>query len=360
METTDAKYQKLASEYSKIRAQANVLKRAVLEEQNKNGALRESFRLKEASLRRAEQEVDSLSFRNKQLEHRVATLQDDLDREMKRGRGGGKQPRSNSEVHNTMTKDAVIVEELQKKIIENAQLNSLVADKMSELDLVMQRIKTLELKATEHAETEKSLRREVDALSIRNAELESKVVDVASTIGSEDGLSVTGSDHTTPLHTNSSASEERIAFLEKEVNHWRTQYEILKIGDGLLGAKLLDIATKPGEVANRGPANGEGDATTKEQLVYGHLTKKIEELFLAKCRAESKLASYIAECDGLQNTLEIINNDVQDRAVQHEDIQRKLQILEDDLVTTRCNYEEQITVLTEQIINLSDQLAARR
>lgn len=97
----------------------------MLEEQNKNGALRESFRLKEANLRRAEQEVDSLTFRNKQLEHRVASLQDDLDRELKRSKGSSRQPR-NTEIH-TMTKDAVIAEELQKKIIENAQLNSLVS-----------------------------------------------------------------------------------------------------------------------------------------------------------------------------------------------------------------------------------------
>ncbi|XP_055714996.1 protein phosphatase 1 regulatory subunit 21 [Phlebotomus papatasi] len=358
MESTDGKYQKLATEYAKIRAQANVLKRAVLEEQNKNGALRESFRLKEANLRRAEQEVDSLTFRNKQLEHRVASLQDDLDRELKRSKGSSRQPR-NTEIH-TMTKDAVIAEELQKKIIENAQLNSLISDKSAELDLVMERIKTLELQATEHSDTEKALRREIDALSIKNAELESKIVDVSSTIGSEDGLSVTGSDHTTPLHTNSSSSEERIAFLEKELNHWRTQYEILKIGDGLIGAKLLDMASKPTDMLSKGPSNGESDATTKEQLVYGHLSKKIEELFMAKCRAESKLASYMAECEGLQNALEILNAEMQDKTLKQEESQRKLQILEDDLVTTRCNYEEQITVLTEQIINLSDHLAARR
>ncbi|XP_055714200.1 protein phosphatase 1 regulatory subunit 21-like [Phlebotomus papatasi] len=193
-----------------------------------------------------------------------------------------------------------------------------------------------------------------------NVELESKIVDVSSTIGSEDGLSVTGSDHTTPLHRNSSSSEERIAFLEKELNHWRTQYEILKIEDGLIGAKLLGMASKPADMLTKGPSNGESDATTKEQLVYGHLSKKIEELFMVKCRAESKLSSYMAECEGLQNAFEILNAEMQDNTLKQEGSQRKLQILEDDLVTTRCNYEEQITVLTEQIINLSDHLAARR
>lgn len=59
-------------------------------------------------------------------------------------------------------------------------------------------------------------------------------------IGSEDGLSASGSDNT-PIHTHSSSSEDRIAFLEKEINHWRTQYEILKVGDTLSNERFLLI-----------------------------------------------------------------------------------------------------------------------
>lgn len=33
--------------------------------------------------------------------------------------------------------------------------------------------------------------------------------------------------------------------------------------------------------------------------------------------------------------------------------------LEEDFVTTRVNYEEQICVLTDQVLHLSDQLASR-
>lgn len=50
-------------------------------------------------------------------------------------------------------------------------------------------------------------------------------------MGSEDGLSVTDSD--CGVHINSSSSNERIAFLEKELNFYRTQYEIMKINDVL-------------------------------------------------------------------------------------------------------------------------------
>lgn len=38
---------------------------------------------------------------------------------------------------------------------------------------------------------------------------------------------------TTPLHFFSSSSQQRIAHLEKELNHYRTEYEIKKINDAL-------------------------------------------------------------------------------------------------------------------------------
>jgi Predicted coiled-coil domain-containing protein. len=56
-----------------------VLKKAVLEEQTRNVELRDVLKEKEQILRKAEQEMDSLTFRNQQLTKRVTVLQDDLD-----------------------------------------------------------------------------------------------------------------------------------------------------------------------------------------------------------------------------------------------------------------------------------------
>lgn len=86
--------------------------------------LQESLRIKDQNLRRAETELDSVNFRNKQLEHRVQVIQDDLQ---KTSRGGNK---ANKMRDNQMTgngqMDPIIVEELQKRIMENAQLASAV------------------------------------------------------------------------------------------------------------------------------------------------------------------------------------------------------------------------------------------
>lgn len=105
----------------KLRAQATVLRRAVLEEQSKSSNLKETLRSKEISLRRTEQEVDSLCFRNEQLLRRVSTLQEDLDSELK-----NKKHKRRSETNKQCIDKSIIDEDLAKKIAEIAELASQV------------------------------------------------------------------------------------------------------------------------------------------------------------------------------------------------------------------------------------------
>ncbi|CAG2182595.1 unnamed protein product, partial [Oppiella nova] len=73
------KYQRLAAKYSKMRAQIQVLKTAFTDEQHKSCQLKDSVNERDQSVRRLEQEMESLDFRNQQLAKRVAVLQDELD-----------------------------------------------------------------------------------------------------------------------------------------------------------------------------------------------------------------------------------------------------------------------------------------
>lgn len=104
-----------------MRAQATVLRRAVLEEQSKNSNLKETLRSKEICLRRTEQEVDSLCFRNEQLLRRVSTLQDDLDSEIK-----NKKHKRRTDSNKQSVDKSVIDEDLEKKIVEISELTSQV------------------------------------------------------------------------------------------------------------------------------------------------------------------------------------------------------------------------------------------
>lgn len=97
----------------------------MLEEKNKVSVLQESLRVKDQNLRRAETELDSVNFRNKQLEHRVQVIQDDLQKSSRGGNSKSNKLRDNQMAGNGQM-DPIIVEELQKRIMENAHLASMV------------------------------------------------------------------------------------------------------------------------------------------------------------------------------------------------------------------------------------------
>ncbi|XP_037946141.1 M protein, serotype 24-like [Teleopsis dalmanni] len=411
----DPKVERLVNACRKLRSDMLTLKKYCMEENKKNAVLREQLRQREADCRRSEQEMDSISFRNKQLEHRVAVLQEELSNnekrkndkdqkrqnETQRGIGGGNGARVVTN-KTDRAQDELIFEELQKKIMDNAQLTSLIDDKDRELKLHIERVQnleqTLQKRFNEHTEMEQRLRQDVETLQSRNAELETKYIEATSMLGSEDALSASGSDNT-PLHSidhnhislpNVAAAmhtkEERLAFLEQEVAHWRAQYEILKLSEAFGNSKAENVLKSTSVVLNDANCScssaaagitvrtnvGESKSAqrgvrdflketqlppAKEELIYNNFSKKFEDLLKDKCIAESRITSFETEVDHLQNCLENATHELTAKDEQMKSISQALQILEEDLATTRLNYEEQISVLTEQVISLSEQLA---
>uniref|UniRef100_G3UB70 Protein phosphatase 1 regulatory subunit 21 n=1 Tax=Loxodonta africana TaxID=9785 RepID=G3UB70_LOXAF len=146
------KYQKLAQEYSKLRAQNQVLKKGVVDEQANSAALKEQLKMKDQSLRKLQQEMDSLTFRNLQLAKRVELLQDELALSEPRGKKNKKSGESSSQL--SQEQKSVFDEDLQKKIEENERLHIqfFEADeqhKHVEAEL-RSRLATLEMEATQH------------------------------------------------------------------------------------------------------------------------------------------------------------------------------------------------------------------
>ncbi|XP_062318883.1 protein phosphatase 1 regulatory subunit 21 isoform X2 [Osmerus eperlanus] len=117
-----AKYSKLAQEYSKLRAQNQVLKKAVVDEQASSTALKDQVKQREQSLRKAEQEMDSLSFRNQQLTRRVELLQEELS--ASEARVGGRRTKGKGDSPSQQGQTQIVFDEdLQKKIEENERLH---------------------------------------------------------------------------------------------------------------------------------------------------------------------------------------------------------------------------------------------
>lgn len=93
----------------------------MLDEQAKVVNLKETIKGYEQQMRKHDQEMESLTFRNDQLTKRIYVLQDEL-----RINQHGKKNKTKTPDNNIQSNFNILDEELQKKIMENAQLSSTV------------------------------------------------------------------------------------------------------------------------------------------------------------------------------------------------------------------------------------------
>ncbi|NXD66024.1 PPR21 phosphatase, partial [Eolophus roseicapillus] len=151
----------LASLIFQLRAQNQVLKKGVVDEQANSASLKEQLKMKDQSLRKLQQEMDSLTFRNQQLAKRVELLQDELALSETRGKKNKKSVESSSQL--SQEQKSVFNEDLQKKIEENERLHILFFEadeqhKRLEAEL-RTRLEVLETDAAQHQTVVDSLTR---------------------------------------------------------------------------------------------------------------------------------------------------------------------------------------------------------
>jgi len=186
-----SKYQKLATEYSKLRAQVPVLKKAVLDEQSTTQSFRDVVKEREQTIRRYEQEIESLTFRNKQLTSRVEVLQVELENvgiKTKKSKGLNLFKSSNANANRFAPPEPVdgtdvLGEELQNKIQENAMLHTRLNESEGqyneELSQLQSRLSEFESAAGQHATvlqtTRAQSRQQLDRLTEDKAVLEAKL-----------------------------------------------------------------------------------------------------------------------------------------------------------------------------------------
>ncbi|XP_071996421.1 protein phosphatase 1 regulatory subunit 21 [Engystomops pustulosus] len=173
------KYQKLAQEYSKLRAQNQVLKKAVVDEQANSAALKEQLKMKDQTLRKQQQEMDSLTFRNQQLAKRVELLQEELSVMETKGKKTKKHVDS---TQMSQEQKSVFDEDLQKKIEENERLHIQffeASEKHRQIeDELQSRLQTLESAAAQHQAVVEGLKQKymetIEKLQSDKAKLEVK------------------------------------------------------------------------------------------------------------------------------------------------------------------------------------------
>ncbi|CAH0400349.1 unnamed protein product [Chilo suppressalis] len=404
------KYQKLATEYSKLRVHVKVLKKGVLDEQAKSNELRDLLKEKEKSLRRGELEIDSLTFRNQQLTRRVSVLQEELEalqlkfNKKSKSKGDDKQVGAASNI--PPLDSGLLQEELQKKIIENAQFASQLSDKTFE---VSQLKASLEDYQKHINESDSKYKCEIAKLKNKNQELQfaleeaqkerlggtpNKIQVVSSQPHScngdflSEGGSLIGSEDALSSIDDLNINEQlglKTHTLEQENQKLRMEYELLQMENDSLKLEVSKYVSasqkRKGESHDSGDFNSfnetsidaEGKLTgllgsmevpfllnhevqAREERVKTYFRNKISKLEGEKDELRSKTEHYVTECEMLRLRFEEMERDKElDRHTlqeKHNTISR----LEEELHSTSHNYEEQMSVLTEHVAGLNDQL----
>ncbi|KAK2574904.1 hypothetical protein KPH14_002595 [Odynerus spinipes] len=404
------KYQKIATEYSKIRAQANVLKKAVIDEQARNAEIREHLKEKEVEFRRAEQEIDSLTFRNQQLTKRITVLQEELDKAQNKSRKGkGKVSDTNTQV--PASSNHILDEEFQKKIVENAQLLSQIGDKDFEIESLCERVSELEYKLEcvekSKVELDCQYRKEIDKLERERNDLQRKLnekqrqeetISWSSTEGKRDGYDCEHraglSNHyqidSSPVSSPSPSRRSSKSFndgkiqklvderndcdsskpydIEKELLHWKAQYHIMKIKCDEYEQKEQETSKKvdkeplnPVETNNmigrlHAPFALPEEIEAREAKIREYFLDEINKLIMEKHMYHVKNLAMTANSEVMHVHLDTCESKREKCEVALMEALSNCNSLQKDKETQEGNYKAQLSTMSEHLANMNEKL----
>ncbi|KAN0041794.1 hypothetical protein ACTFIV_004344 [Dictyostelium citrinum] len=179
------KIQKIVNNYQKVKNQNAILKKALLQEQQKTNDLEKGLKEKEQALTTALQEHDVLDFNNQRLTKRIQLMQDHMN-EKKESSGqwfGGKNQKL--EIQKKEEEINILRSELQEKIDDNEGLHSVNIEKENAYKSLEQDLKS---NIAEKEQEIQEKQEKINSLLIEQKESEKKLHD--QTKGLRDAISL--------------------------------------------------------------------------------------------------------------------------------------------------------------------------
>lgn len=403
-----AKYQKLATEYAKLRAQSAVLKRGLLEEQDRSAGLEDQIHQRDTALRKAESEMEAVLFRNQQLAKRVNILQEEAEAAQAKGKKGRwrrdtreRSQESQRDLHIEHTAETVINEELVAKITENAELKMKLGDIETTFEATLQalreRCETLEKEKIELShgvrarETEASseasiLREESLELSKRLEEeareakakeqrillLQVQLEDSQSRVATLEEASLPppvkevgcqfhwvedGAQEAQEAATREREArglrlhqlETKCKELERDREHWRLESQ--------LGQLRLEKAKQEEGFHQSQGGDLEEVVAAREEELKGVWEARIEELVESRLQADTRAVALHLELEASTARLLSHRKDGQRLEEEGQRLERQEQRLREEAATTQGNYEAQLSVMSEHLASMNSRLA---
>jgi len=404
----NTKYQKLATEYAKLRSQISVLKKGVLDEQDKSSVLSDQLNDRETQLRKQESETEGILFRNQQLTRRVNVLQEEIDTmnskpksKWKIGGGDSTGGHQDKDIHASR----VINEELAAKITENARLHATLDDIEKQYETTIQTLQTriqqlekdknqlgLDRKNHEsetndsiqhYAKENDELRNQIIVLrrdlGVRTKQIESLEVQVSVLVERERNLeSVKYCDFTSQyeyinpdqvreqeqkerdllaLNTRLSECISQLSQAERDREHWKLEFQLATIKLNKNNTQTPD-SEGDSEMNDSSILDSSITAIDHNQ-VKDAFENRISELISDKITADSKATAFYLECEAVNYKLEDLSSQLLEKENMYEDEAKLLQRKEEEWQTMQSNYEEQLSVISDHLAEMNTRLASQ-
>jgi len=405
------KYQKLATEYAKIRAQMTVLKKGLVDEQEKGTSLSDQVHERDTQLRKQSSEMEAVLFRNQQLAKRINLLQEEAEAAAsKKGKSRWKRDRSGSkERHshqsNSLGVDSaeqVINEELVSKITENAELkvklNDIETQHTANTQALKLRIEDLErekaqlnsgvkVRETEASNFANDLKMETSQLNTKMEYLEKELVEkndkivtlqvqLESSMDKCDSLEkqatpIKSSDAETQYSFIDEALEEvraseirereslahrldtnmsKIKDLEKDREHWKLEYQLIQI-------KMEKLKQESGPSSEVSNLELDEVMALREEELKSVWEAKIDELIASRLMADSKAVAYYLELEALTSRLYSKKKEGEKLFREASTARLEEDKVREEIATTKENYESQLSVMSDHLASMNTKLA---
>ena len=286
------KYQKLLSEYSKLRNQIVQLTRYLTDEQKAVKHFKEESKEKDKQIKKLQQDNESNSFRCQQLIKRISVLQEELKKKVTSGKGAVAAGLDVDDEDNLQSTFSIFDAELTSKIGEVAHLTEQLTYMQSE---------------------NQSLREEIHQLHLQQSDSDFMIRSQDEVIQSQkvmiDELSQNRSRSSSQVESKLNVTTESSQASSSRINEKREEVEA------------------PSQVSN-----------LKESLEA----------------ADSKANLFSQECLRLKQRLTVAAEEKESLKKEVQDKESELQQTRDEFNTSVRNYEAQLAAMSEHLANITE------
>uniref|UniRef100_A0A667XH46 Protein phosphatase 1 regulatory subunit 21 n=1 Tax=Myripristis murdjan TaxID=586833 RepID=A0A667XH46_9TELE len=164
-------------------------------------------------------------------------------------------------------------------------------------------------------------------------------------------------------------SQEKIARLEQEKEHWLLEAQLGKVRLEKENQRIADLEAQLAAALGGSPTAHTALASTlihsqedesREQLIKTHYMARVGELTTQLQISDSKAVHFHSECRALAKRLAIAEKSRETLSEEVKLANQNITRLQDELATTKRSYEDQLSMMSDHLCSMNETLSKQR